>query len=194
MDAVALAPVYPLRRRQVIPSGVLGMLIFVMTEVMLFAGFISAFAIVKAGTPGGWPPAGQPRLPIEATALTTAALLASGVLLFLANRDFSREPGRARRNLLVAIGLGGFFVVFQGFEWTRLIAQGLTVTSSTQGGFFYLIVGAHAAHAIAALGALIFAWQRFARTRLQRAQFQAVQVFWYFVVGIWPILYWQVYL
>ena len=34
---------------QIISSGVLGMLLFVLTEVMLFAGLISAFSIIK-----GW--------------------------------------------------------------------------------------------------------------------------------------------
>src|SRR5690349_1824396 len=113
------------------------MLIFVMAEVMLFAGFISAFAVTKAGTPGGWPPPGQPRLPIEVTALNTLALLASGVLLFRANRDFSRAPGRASRIVLASMLLGGCFVLFQGIEWVRLIGQGLTLTSSQQGSFFF---------------------------------------------------------
>ena len=44
-----------------------------------------------------------------------------------------------------------FFVVFQGFEWVRLIGEGLTMTSGTLGAFFYLIVGMHALHAFAAI-------------------------------------------
>jgi heme/copper-type cytochrome/quinol oxidase subunit 3 len=39
-----------------IPSPVLGMLFFVITEAMLFAGLISAFLIVKATSAGAWPP------------------------------------------------------------------------------------------------------------------------------------------
>jgi cytochrome c oxidase subunit III len=193
LQSVALAPVYPLRRRQLLPSSVLGMLIFVMTEVMVFAGFISAFAIVKAAAPGGWPPAGQPRLPIEATAFNTAALLLSAVALFIAQRNFG-DARRSLRWLVTAMGLGAFFVFFQGIEWVRLIGQGLTLTSSTHGSFFYLIVGAHALHAVAALLALVYAWRRLARADLARAQLQAISVFWYFVVGIWPVLYLEVYL
>jgi cytochrome c oxidase subunit 3 len=194
VESVALAPVYPLRRRQLVPNGVLGMMIFVMTEVMLFAGFISGFAIVKASAPGGWPPLGQPRLPIAATALNTLALIASGAALFAANRSFSQDLPRARQRLLAAMLLGAFFVLFQGVEWVRLIGEGLTITSSTHGSFFYLIVGAHALHAVAALCALVYVWLRLQRSRLNRAQFQAAQVFWYFVVGIWPFLYLEVYL
>ena len=47
----------PDETRRVAPSQVLGTGIFIMTEVMFFAGLISAFALVKAGAPGGiWPP------------------------------------------------------------------------------------------------------------------------------------------
>ena len=60
----------------VVPTPVLGMLIFVIAETMMFAGLISAFTIVKAGALG-WPPPGQPRLPVEATAFNTAVLLLS---------------------------------------------------------------------------------------------------------------------
>ena len=44
--------------------------------------------------------------------------------------------------------LGAFFVVFQGAEWLALIGQGLTLTSSALGSFFYLIVGSHGLHAV----------------------------------------------
>jgi cytochrome c oxidase subunit 3 len=126
--------------------------------------------------------------------VNTAALLASGVLLFVAQRAFRREPARATRPLLLAILLGAFFVIFQGVEWVALVREGLTVTSSIQGSFFYLIVGLHALHAVAALGALAYAWIRLQQGRLAPGVFSASQIFWYFVVGVWPVLYLRVYL
>jgi len=189
-----VAKVHPLPvRYQIVPHGVMGMLIFVVTEAMIFAGMISAFAIVK-GAAAVWPPPGQPRLPIEATAFNTAALLASGVALHLAGRAFRDAPERARAPMGAALALGAFFVIFQGFEWLRLIAQGLTLTSSPHGSFFYLIVGTHALHAIAAIGALGWAFARLARGTLGATQLAPVQIFWYFVVGVWPVLYGLVYL
>ena len=47
---------------RVISNGVLGMSLFVLTEIMLFAGMISVFNIVRASAIV-WPPPGQPRLP-----------------------------------------------------------------------------------------------------------------------------------
>jgi cytochrome c oxidase subunit 3 len=181
------------QRNPLVPSAVMGMLIFVFTELMLFAGLLSAFSIVRAGAVL-WPPPGQPRLPIQATAFNTGVLVASGVALFLAQRGFFRDRASARRPLLLAMLLGAFFVVFQGFEWVRLVAQGLTLTSSTLGSFFYLIVGLHALHAIAALAVLVYTWRRLERGWLAQDQLAAAQVFWYFVVGLWPVLYGVVYL
>ena len=51
-------------RQPIVASGVMGMLMFVMTEVMLFAGLISAFSIARSSAIL-WPPPGQPRLPLE---------------------------------------------------------------------------------------------------------------------------------
>jgi heme/copper-type cytochrome/quinol oxidase subunit 3 len=90
--------------------------------------------------------------------------------------------------------LGAFFVAFQGAEWVALIRQGLTLTSSTLGGFFYLIVGIHGIHAVAALAVLAHTWLRIRRGWLASSQLAAAEVFWYFVVGVWPILYGVVYL
>lgn len=187
-------PARPVRREPLIPHGVLGMLIFVFCEVMFFAGLISAFLITKASAPGGiWPPYGQPRLPAEETAINTAALLASAALLVIAHRTFAKDPAKARLPMLSALALGVFFVAFQGAEWAALLSQGLTLTSSQHGAFFYLIVGSHAAHAVVAVGVLGWICLRLFRGRLHARQLYAAEVFWYFVVLVWPLLYGLVY-
>ena len=183
----------PAASRVIVPPAILGMLLFLFTEAMLFAALLAAFFVLRVQQPI-WPPPGQPRLPVEATLLNTAALLASGVVLFFAGRAFRRNRHAALRPMALAMALGAFFVVFQGFEWLQLLGEGLTLTSSQHGSFFYLIVGMHAAHAVAALLALGWAWLRLAELRLSPGAFGGVAVFWYFVVGLWPVLYWRVYL
>jgi heme/copper-type cytochrome/quinol oxidase subunit 3 len=178
---------------KVISNGVLGMALFILTEVMFFSGMISAFSIVRASSPI-WPPPDQPRLPIEETAFNTLALFASGALLYLAQRRFGVDRPSARNPLIGSIALGSFFVLFQGWEWATMLAQGLTLTSSTLGSFFYLIVGVHALHAIVALGLLVRVWRQHAAGWLQPSQLATAAVFWYFVVAAWPIVYWRVYL
>ena len=181
------------RPAPVVPNGVLGMLIFAVAEAMLFAGLISAFTIIRASAVV-WPPRDQPRLPVEETALNSAALLLSGVLLFVAQRALRRDRAAALRLLLISLLLGVFFVTFQGAEWVRLIEQGLTLTSSSLGSFFYLIIGLHALHAVAAVALLTHTWWGLRRGELASGQLATAAVFWYFVVGVWPVLYFRVYL
>lgn len=185
----------PVRRKPIVASGVLGMLVFIFAEVMFFAGLISAHTIVKAQTAGGmWPPYGQPRLPVEETAINTAALLVSGIVLVLAWLAFRRERSSARIPLALSVLLGAFFVYSQGLEWVALLGEGLTMQSSSYGGFFYLIVGSHAIHAVGALVALVWALVRLHKGSLTSTQLATVAAFWYFVVLVWPVLYIQVYL
>jgi cytochrome c oxidase subunit 3 len=185
----------PRRPAKLLPDGVLGMLLFVLTEAMLFAGLISAHAIVKSRAAGQmWPPFGQPRLPVEQTAFNTGALLASGLILLLAHFAYKKSPSRALIPMALSVLLGLFFVVFQGVEWAALLDEGLTIQSSAYGGFFYLIVGTHALHAVGAILALTWAWFRLRRRQLTASQLATVELFWYFVVLVWPVLYLKVYL
>jgi cytochrome c oxidase subunit 3 len=194
LDSTRPSAPTPPRRRQVVPSAVLGTLFFVVAEVMLFSGMISAFTISKAGAlPGMWPMPGQPRLPAEATALNTVLLVLSGVVLLVAHRLFKKQSPIAHWVTLAAWALGAGFVALQGVEWAQLLAAGLTLTSSPLGSFFYLIVGGHAAHAVLALGALGWAWLQMARGKLTPGFFFGTQTFWYFVVLMWPVIYARVY-
>jgi heme/copper-type cytochrome/quinol oxidase subunit 3 len=194
MSPVMSSRAMPEVQRPVVPSAVLGTLIFVVSEVMFFVGMISAFTISRAGAPAGtWPVPGQPTLPAEATALNTAALVLSGVVLLVGQVLYAKKHAAAKWLVLAAWVLGFAFVMLQGREWSQLLAAGLTLTSSRLGAFFYLIVGMHGLHAIGALVALGLAAVQLLREKLEGGLFFGAQVFWYFVVLMWPIIYARVY-
>ncbi len=177
---------------QLVPSVVMAMLIFVATEIMLFVAFVSAFTIMRRAALI-WPPPGQPRLHGAEAAVATVVLVASGVALAIASRRARRSAASSRTPLAAAIALGCVFVVLQGLDLLRLFGAGLTMTSSALGSFFYLIVGLHALHAVVALGVLAWAWTGLRRGVLPAAVMGAAEVFWFFVVGIWPLLFWRIY-
>ena len=187
---------HPRVTRTPISSGVLGMLIFMVTEAMFFAGLISAYVVIKAGIEE-WPPWGQPRLPVVATAFNTILLLASGFIMAHSRACFkNNELALGRRWLGISILLGTFFLVFQGYEWIQLLKFGFTLSSSVYGGLFYLLIGAHGFHVIGALAILIYAWYRIKnpRNRITPEGLFPFQLLWYFVVCVWPVLYILVYL
>ncbi len=204
MSGQNVIPLDPNRRARsaVVEDGAIAMLLFVIVEAMMFAGMVSAFMLTRAAAGGAWPPAGQPWFPLAETAINTAALLVSGALVFLAARAWEKREARTGPLLTAAIALGAFFVFFQGIAWVALIRQGLTLTSSHHGIFFCLTVGMHTANALGALIFMGFAWLRLkplrddeeSRGSLGSSTFSAARILWYFVVGVWPVLYLCLYL
>jgi cytochrome c oxidase subunit 3 len=173
----------------------LGVLIFVGSEVMLFAGLVSAFLVSRASA-AFWPPLNQPRLPVAVTGLNTGLLVLSGFTMWRVVRLLHQHDSkRAVRWMTVTVLLGAMFLAIQGSEWARLIHFGLTMTSSVYGGMFYLIVGAHALHLAAALAVLSFVTTRVWRGRYKSdlRGIVACSVYWSFCVILWPILYALVY-
>ena len=189
-------------RRPFAADGVIAMLVLVIVETMMFVGMVSAFLLTRSAAGDAWPPDGQPWFPRGETTLNTAALLASGVLVFRAARAWRNPEARVGPLLIAAIALGAFFLFFQGVVWVGLIRDGLELTSSHHGNFFCLIVGMHAATTLGALIFLSLAWLRLKPFRddvhphgsLSSSTFSAARILWYFAVGTWPVLYLCLYL
>ena len=68
----------------------LGVLIFIGSEVMLFAGLLSAFLVSRASATF-WPPLNQPRLPVAVTGLNTGLLVLSGFTMWRVVRLLRRH-------------------------------------------------------------------------------------------------------
>jgi cytochrome c oxidase subunit 3 len=79
----------------------------------------------------------------------------------------------------------------------KLIDFGMTMSSSVYGAIFYTLIGCHALHV---LGAVI--WLLIVLLMFQRQWFSAKKhvgiklagMYWFLVVGLWPMLYVLVYL
>lgn len=172
-------------------------LFFIGAESMFFAALISALFILRSALPV-WPPPLQPRLPLGITVANTVVLLASSVAMILAGRALARGPRReVVRWLGVAAALGTLFLAVQGFEWTRLIGHGLTLSSSTYGTTFYALIGTHALHVVVALAWLLATLGLARAGRAGRNGGSLVRgcaLYWHFVVALWLVLFVAVYL
>ncbi len=175
----------------------LAVLFFMGAETMFFGALISALLVLRLGM-AAWPPPLEPRLPIAVTGLNTLVLLASSVTLVTAGRARRRgEPARHVRWLWGTAALGALFLAVQGYEWIRLIGFGLTLASGVYGTTFFALIGLHGLHVLAALVWLLVTTALVARGRFgegRSAPVQACAMFWHFVVGVWPVLYFTVYL
>ncbi len=192
------------RARKTFPEeGIVRLLVFLIFDAMILTGMVGAFVLTRAATGATWPPAGQPWFSHVQTAINSAALLLSGVFVFLAARTWEKQQGRIGPLLLTAIMLGIFFVFFQGVMWVSLIRQGLTLSSSQHGNLFLLVTATHVAHIVTAVIFMSTAWLRLKpfrddddqpRGSLTTSTFLAARLLWYFTVAVWPPLYLSLYL
>ena len=127
----------------------------------------------------------------------TGVLLSSGWAMQRAHRALRRSETGFARWLGFTWLLGALFLTVQGAEWVRLVHFGLTTSSSLYGATFYTLVGAHACHVVAALVMLAVVRRLAARGHFRPGDGVALEpyrMYWFSVVGIWPLLYLLVYL
>ncbi len=179
-----------------IEPAMLGLLLFIVIELMFFAGMISAYLVFRF-SPVVWPPVGQPRLPIEVTAVNTVVLLLSGFTFYKALKVLRQGKKGVYLSLLtLTTFLGIQFLVTQGYEWIQLVKFGLSVHSNVYGGFFYSLVGLHGVHVFGGVLALFWVLIRSlmgAYSAKDNLGVDLCRTYWFFVVGLWPILFSLIY-
>lgn len=175
----------------------LAVMLFLGAEGMFFAGLLSAFVVFRLGSPV-WPPPFQPRLPIVVTALNTVVLLISGYSM---RRALRAIRGGSVQGLIKGLGvtaaLGTIFLSVQGYEWVRLVGFGLTPSSGVYGSTFYTLIGCHGAHVFGAVIWLLIVLALAPGGRFSMKNYVGIEVlrtYWYFVVGLWLVLFALVYL
>lgn len=190
-------PEMPADNPPLVGNAQLAMIIFIAAELMFFAGLIGAFLVFRfSGKP--WPPPFQPRLPVGITAVNTVFLLISSFTFTQAKRELRRgDTGRLCTYLSITGALGILFLAIQGYEWVKLLSFGLTASSGTYASTFYTIIGAHAVHVSLAVGWLVVVLIRSWRGFYSPANDTGVTtcgMYWHLVVGLWPALFYLVYL
>jgi heme/copper-type cytochrome/quinol oxidase subunit 3 len=196
-------PRRPIReaRRAEQPSPVsnarLAILIVITAEVMFFTGLVGAYIVFRLAAKD-WPPPDLPRLPIGVTAANSLVLFASIVPMTRALRAIRRDDRlRAAHQAFWTALLGTCFLAVQGLEWVRLVQHGLTLSSGTYGGIFYVLIGCHGLHVLVAVAWLLVV-AALARnggfTAARHAALETCALYWYLVCGLWAFLFPLVYL
>ena len=172
----------------------LGVLVFIVSETMLFAAFFAAYFFLR-GESITWPPTPEiqrPELPL--VALNTLFLLTSSVTL---QRAIGRiRAGDARglvRGVAVTLLLGAIFLAIQGYEFSR---NAFAISDGVFGSTFYTLTGFHGAHVAAGLVVLAAALRRATRglvTRERHIAVEAASYYWHFVDAVWLVLFMTVY-
>lgn len=174
----------------------LGMLMLIGAETMLFAGLIGAYVMFRFGSVA-WPSA-HLYLPVGVTWINTFILLLSCYTMHRAIAAVRVNNQSALvRGLTVTGLLGTIFLSVQGYEWTQLVRDGLTISTGIYGATFYTLIGCHALHVAAAVTWLLIVVWLARKGRFSPRRCVVVEIcgmYWYFVGALWIILFALVYL
>jgi cytochrome c oxidase subunit 3 len=169
---------------------VIGMTLFIASEIMFFGGLFAAYFSLRASE-AQWPPEGAPAPALGTAAVFTGALIASSFTLHRAAHD----PGRARRWVGITLALGAIFLAGQAWEWSKLMDDGLSISSNSYGTTFFTLTGAHGLHVIGGLGMLAITLTRLGSPGAEatRGGLEAVTYYWHFVDAVWLVVFTALY-
>ena len=171
----------------------LGMLLFIISEVMLFGAFFTAYFFIRVVGDSPWPAEGT-ELPVAIAGINTAILVSSSFTMHWALEGARNENRRAMQvGLLTTTLLGLTFLCIQINEYVHL---GFAPSDSAQGSIFYSLTGLHGAHVFIGLLLLTFATTRAFRGHFSAKEHRGVEIpgiYWHFVDVMWIVVYTTIY-
>jgi cytochrome c oxidase subunit 3 len=189
-----------------ISNVILGMILFITSEVMFFAGLFAAYFNVRANAPI-WPPlefANKLHVlptaeePIPLVTIATAVLIISSLTCQLGVWSIRRGDHRGLvRNIGVTLVLGILFLTLQGWDYIVLYSQGIRLDAGTFGTTFYTLTGFHGAHVLAGVSMLSVVTYRGMAGQFSSRHHdmvEATSLYWHFVDVVWIVLFSTIYL
>ncbi len=173
----------------------LGMLLFIVSEIMLFGAFFTAYFFIRVVNGDGWFPVDGKDLPKVIAGVNTAILLSSSFTMHWALEGARNENRRALQiGLLTTALLGLTFLTIQINEYVHL---GFAIGDNAQGSIFYGLTGLHGAHVFVGLTLLTMATVRAFKGHFTAKEHLGVEVpgiYWHFVDVMWIFVYSTLYL
>jgi cytochrome c oxidase subunit III len=171
---------------------VFGVVLFLASELMFFAGMFAAYFDLRSQT-AVWPPPDVHLRLVESTS-GTVLLAASSGLMFLMNAALDRGRVNLARTWLATAALCGvLFLIIAVHGWME---NTFRIGSHAYGSLFYTMTGFHALHVavgVLLLAALLIGLRAPAFNADQRAGAEAISYYWHFVfivwLGIWGVIY-----
>ena len=172
----------------------LGMLLFIISEVMLFGAFFTAYFFIRVVADSGWFPINDVDLPKAIAGVNTAILISSSFTMHWALEGARNDNRNALRvGLLTTALLGLTFLTIQVNEYFHI---GFAIQENAQSTIFYGLTGLHGAHVFIGLTLLTFATIRAFRGHFSSKEHRGVEVpgiYWHFVDVMWIFVYSTVY-
>jgi cytochrome c oxidase subunit 3 len=180
---------------QGMPTALVGMLLFIASEVMFFGGLFATYFNARATTSGHWGPPEGGHLDLPLAAVLTAILVASSFTMQFGVWAIRRgDQGKLRLWTGITLGLGVLFLAGQLYDYSQL---GFGVADGVFGTVFYTLTGFHGAHVFGGVVGLTIVLARALRGQFSarnHVAVEAVSMYWHFVDVVWIGVFATIYL
>ena len=185
-----------------------GTIIWLSSELMFFAALFASYFTIRSVSPDLWEQNTE-LLNIPFATVNTTILVLSSVTCQLG--VFAAERGQVGRTgaiydvrgwglrewFILTYVMGAIFIAGQVTEYTSLVQEDVTISSSAYGSMFYLTTGFHGIHVTGGLIAFLmvlgrtYVARRF--THEQAVSAIVVSYYWHFVDVVWIGLFATIY-
>nr|URX56593.1 cytochrome c oxidase subunit III [Pennella sp. (in: crustaceans)] len=177
----------------------MGMILFIVSEVLFFFSFFWAFfhsslsPTLEIGLQ--WPPAGiQVFNPFEIPLLNTIILLSSGLSVTWAHHSLMEgEHDSMLVALLITVVMGLYFLGLQSLEYKE---ASFAISDSVYGSVFFVMTGFHGLHVMVGALFLLYMLVRGLKSQFSAKHhfgFEAAAWYWHFVDVVWLFLFITIY-
>ena len=178
-----------------ISNPILGMILFITSEVMFFAGLFAAYFSTRAHNAGTdvWTKPQQLLNPLSLILVATIILISSSFTCQFAVWSIRRGDRRGFiRNISVTFVLGIAFLLLQAYDYTLLFGEGMTLGSGPFGTTYFTLTGFHGAHVfggVLMLGVILYRGMAGQFSARHHDAVEATSIYWHFVDVVWIALF-----
>ena len=183
-----------------ISNPILGMILFITSEVMFFSGLFAAYFATRAANVADWPPRVFERIldPLGLIMIATIILIASSFTCQFAVWSIRKGDRRGFiRNTAITFILGVIFLGMQVIDYSILFGEGMTLASGPFGTTYFTLTGFHGAHVfggVLMLGVILYRGMAGQFSAKHHDAVEAVSLYWHFVDVVWILLFSILYL
>ena len=177
-----------------VEAPLLGMLLFIISEVMVFGAFFTAYFFIRVVQGQEWPAQGD-ELPKLIAGVNTAILVMSSFTLHWS--EVSIKAGNRlglQAGIFTTLMLGVTFLFIQINEYVNI---GFAPQDSAQATIFYGLTGLHGAHVFIGLLLLLTVTIRAFRGHFSPHEHRGVEIpgiYWHFVDVMWIVVFATIYI
>ncbi len=183
----------PANRSSRVDSELLGMLLFIISEIMVFGAFFTAYFFIRVVANDQWP-AEDMHLPVAIAGVNSAILVSSSLTMHWAQTSIKNGNRRGLKAGMVSTFLLGLTFLF--IQINEYVHIGFAPHDNAQASVFYGLTGLHGAHVAVGLTLLAMVTVRSFRGHFTPEHHRGVEVpgiYWHFVDVMWVIVYTSVY-